>query len=322
VLGVARRRPELQLPKTEWAVADVARDDLVPLFDGADVVVHLAWLIQPSHDEAVLRRVNVDGTLRLLDAAAATGVPKVVYASSIGTYSPGPQDRFVGEEWPAGGIESSFYSRHKVRVEELLDGFESEHPDVRVVRLRPALIFKRSAASGIRRLFAGPFLPGWLLRSSLLPFVPLPDGLRFQAVHTDDVAEAYRQAIVRDVSGAFNIAAPDVIDASVLARLLGARPVKLGRGLTRAAVDAMWRAHLQPTPLGWLDLALSVPLISSDRARAELGWSPRVSGAEALADLLAGLREGAGDDTPPLARDAGGTARVRELTTGVGSRDR
>src|SRR5438128_1438955 len=80
-------------------------------------------------------------------------------------------------------------------VEHLLDDFKREHPYVRIVRLRPALIFKRSAATGIRRLFAGPFLPGALLRPPLVPIVPSLEGLRFQAVHTDDVAEAYRQAI-------------------------------------------------------------------------------------------------------------------------------
>src|SRR4051794_10354552 len=172
IVGLARRRPELRLPKTAWAAADITRDDLVPLFRGADAVVHLAWLIQPSHDREQLRRVNVDGSARVFDAAARAGVGALVYASSVGTYAPGPKDRAVDEGWPTDGIASSFYSRHKADVERLLDGVERAHPDLRVVRLRPGLIFKRSAASGIRRLFAGPFLPGWVLRPPLVPVVP------------------------------------------------------------------------------------------------------------------------------------------------------
>src|SRR5690606_17590929 len=41
ILGVARRRPDWHPDKTEWATADVAVDDLAPLFAGADAVVHL-----------------------------------------------------------------------------------------------------------------------------------------------------------------------------------------------------------------------------------------------------------------------------------------
>ena len=58
------------------------------------------------------------------------------------------------------------------------------------------------------------------------------------------------------------------------------------------------------------------------RARAELDWRPAHTSEQALLDLLAGLREGAGDGTPPLARRSGGLFRLRELATGVGARDR
>ena len=162
---------------------------------GADAVVHLAWLIQPSRDESLTHAVNVDGSRRVFEATARAGVPALVYASSVGAYRPGPKDGRVAEDWPTTGIPSSFYARHKAEVERLLDGFEEEHPDVRVVRLRPGLIFKRAAASGVRRLFAGPFLPSPLLRRELVPIVPKHPRLRFQAVHSLDVGEAYRLAV-------------------------------------------------------------------------------------------------------------------------------
>src|SRR5215216_6932408 len=90
ILGLARRRPELEVPRTEWATADVAEDDLVPHFEGADAVVHLAWAIQPSHDQDTVRRINVDGSARVFDAAARANVPALVYASPVGAYSEGP----------------------------------------------------------------------------------------------------------------------------------------------------------------------------------------------------------------------------------------
>jgi hypothetical protein len=79
--------------------------------------------------------------------------------------------------------------------------------------------------------------------------------------------------------------------------------------------------HLQPTPPGWLDLGLGVPLMRCDRARRELGWEPRVSSLEALLELLAGLRVGAGGPTPPLEADSGGPARTGELFSGIGVRE-
>ena len=119
VTGIARRRPALRLPKTSWATADVATDDLVPLFRNADAVVHLAWLIQPSRDVQTMRRTNVDGSERVFRAAVDTGVSSLVYASSVGAYSRGPKDRRVDETWPTEGVPTSTYSRHKAEVERL-----------------------------------------------------------------------------------------------------------------------------------------------------------------------------------------------------------
>jgi UDP-glucose 4-epimerase len=320
VLGVARRLPELDFAKTDWAGADISRDDLVPLFKGADVVIHLAWLIQPSRDLATLYATNVRGSKRLIEAVAEAEVPAVVYASSVGAYSPGPKKERVDESWPTNGIPTSFYSRHKAEVERMLDRFESESPHVRVVRMRPGLIFKRDAAAEIRRLFAGPLLPGFLLRPGLIPIVPRMERLRFQAVHSRDVGDAYRLAVVQPVRGAFNLAAEPVLDSAELARLLRAKPLRIPAAAVRAAMGASWRLRLQPSPPGWLDMALGVPIMDVKRAREELGWSPRFRSDEAFMDLLQGLREGAGLGTPPLESRAGGPWRSKEFATGVGAR--
>jgi UDP-glucose 4-epimerase len=320
ILGIARRRPELELEKTEWAQADVEQDDLVRLFRGADAVVHLAWRIQPSRDLNALWRTNVLGSRRTFEAAFDAGVTSIVYASSVGVYSPGPKDRLVDESWPRDGVSTSFYARHKAEVERTLDSIEHDRA-LRIVRLRPALIFKREAASGVRRLFAGPFLPAPLLRRGFVRVVPDIPRLRFQAVHTDDVADAYRRAVLSNASGAFNLAAEPVLDPPVLARLADARLIGVPRSVARAAVAVSWRLRLQPSPAGWFDMGVGVPLMDSSRAREELGWTPRRTADEALLELLEGMREKAGTATPPLAPGTGGPLRARELASGVGARD-
>jgi UDP-glucose 4-epimerase len=320
VVGIARRRPRLELPKTDWVAADVARSDLVPLFRGADAVVHLAWLIQPSRDRDLLWRVNVDGSTRVLRAVADAGVPSLVYASSVGVYSPGPKDRAVDESWPRDGVRTNEYSRAKAEVERRLDRFEREQPSVRVVRLRPALIFKRESATEQRRLFAGPLLPGSLLRPGLIPFLPDIPELVFQAVHSYDVGDAYRLAVTGDARGAFNIAADPPIDMPAIAGLLRARTFRMSVQTARALAALAWRARLTPIPASWLDMGLGAPLLDSRRARKELGWTPQHSGLDALRDLLEGMRNAAGLETPPLSPKTSGPLRVREFVTGLGRR--
>ncbi|BBL81208.1 NAD-dependent epimerase [Rubrobacter xylanophilus] len=321
VLGIARRIPNLELPKVEWEAADVARDDLTDRFSGADAVVLLSWLIQPSRDLNKLWMVNVEGTMRAARAAVRAGVEVILYASSVGTYSPGPKDRRVDERWPTGGVAGSYYARQKAEVERRLDRFEAENPRVRVVRMRPGLVFKREASQGIRRLFGGPLFSGSLARTALMKAIPDVPGLRGQVVHSHDVGEAFRLALVREVRGAFNLAAEPPLDAAGLARAFGARTLRVPARPLRALMDVSWRMRLHPVSPGWLDLALGVPVMDTGRARRELGWEPRHDAFETVDELLEGLRSGADLDTPPLSRATGGRWRVRELLTGVGGRE-
>jgi nucleoside-diphosphate-sugar epimerase len=321
IVAVARRPPsDWPSAKTSWRALDIASDPLVEHLRGADAVVHLAWLIQPARDQERCHAVNVGGSERVMRAVVEAGVPALVYASSVGAYSAGPKDRLVDESWPTGGTPSSFYARHKAAVERLLDRLEAEQPGVRVVRLRPGLIFQHGAGSEIRRLFAGPFLPGALASPKWIPVVPRHPRLRFQAVHADDVADAYRRAIVGDARGAFNVAADPVLDGEVLGRLLGARPISVPAGVLRAGAAAAFRLRITPTPPGWVDMALAVPLMDTARARDALGWRPRHGAGAALLELLDGIRTGAGLPTPTLESGTGIGARAREVLSGVGAR--
>ncbi|OEJ34979.1 NAD-dependent epimerase/dehydratase family protein [Streptomyces subrutilus] len=303
VLGLARRVPRWTPAKTAWAAADIEPDgpDLVPLFAGADAVVHLAWRFQPTHHPAQTWLTNVLGSVRVFEAAARAGVPALVHASSVGAYSPGPKDRAVDESWPTHGWPQAAYTREKAYLERVLDAFEREHPDIRVVRMRPAFLFKRTSASEQRRIFAGRLLPGRLIRPGLIPAVPDMPGMTFQALHTDDAAAAYLAAVTRPVRGPFNLAADPPLDAEVLAGILHARRFPLSSAPVRAALATAWRLHLAPASPDLFDAVLRLPLLDPSRARTELAWRPAYTAVEAVEEFLAGLREGAGMDTAPLA---------------------
>jgi UDP-glucose 4-epimerase len=320
IVGVCRRVPEHRPAKVQWVGADVARDELVSVVTGADAVVHLAWAFQPSHRPERTWENNVIGSLRVFDAVAGARVPVLVHASSVGAYSPGPEEGTVDESWPTHSWSTAAYGREKAYLERVLDTFELRNPDTRVVRLRPGFIFKRSAAASQRRLFAGPLLPGRLLTSERIPVVPDLPGLRLQGLHSRDAAEAYRLALHRDVRGPVNVAADGMIDAAALADIFDARVVPVPRRVARAALATLWHAHLVPASPHLLELALRLPVMDIGRARDELGWTPTVSARDALAEAIAGMRDGAGGATPPLRADAGGPARAEEIATGVGQR--
>ncbi|MFE2077850.1 SDR family oxidoreductase [Streptomyces misionensis] len=303
VRGIARRVPGWSPARTEWSAVDLASDraNLAERFEGADAVIHLAWAFQPTHDPATTWRTNVLGGIRVLEGVAAARVPVLVHASSVGAYSPGPKDRAVDESWPTHGWPDAAYCREKAYLERTLDVFERDHPEVRVVRMRPAFLFKWESASEQRRIFGGRFLPGRLARPDLLPFLPDIPGLRVQALHTDDAAEAYRLAVHSPTArGAYNLAAEPPLDAAVLGELLGARPMRLPRTAARSAIATAWGLRLLPASPHLFDAVLRLPLMDCTRAREELGWRPRWTATEVLEEFLDGLRQGGGMDTAPM----------------------
>ena len=301
IVGIARRTPAVAPPKVEWRSADVVRDDLVPLFGGADAVVHLTWIVQPNHREAELRAVNVGGSRRVHQAVAAAGVPTLVNASAFGAYAGGAGNRPVDESWPTDGIPTSWYSRQKAEVERALDTFAEQHPEVRLVRFRSALILKREAGAQAHRLYGGPLLPRALVRPGRVPAVPDVRGVRIQAVHSADVGDAYRRAVVGDVRGPFNLAAEPVLTPASVAAAIRSRRVPVPASVMRAALATSWVLRAQPTSPDWLDLMIQPPLLDTTRARVELGWTPTRSATDALWEFLEGIADGAGSATPPLA---------------------
>ena len=321
IVGVCRREHEWTPEKTTWVWGDLADPqgpDLAAVVAGADVVVHLAWLFQPMRRPEVTWRANVLGTRRLLDAVVAAGVPGLVVASSVGAYSPRADLVPVPESWPTHGVPEAAYSREKAYVERMLDDLEARHPDVRLVRMRPAFTFRSRASVQQRRLFLGPFVPDALVRRGRVPVLPLPSDLRMQLVHTEDVARAYVAAVTGSVSGAFNITTDEVLDPVALGGLMDARWVRTPARVVRSALSAAYRARTTPAAPELFDLLMQAPMMSAARAHDDLGWQPRYSAAEALGSFLHGLRQHAGPPTPPLDPATSGPGRVHELATGVG----
>lgn len=321
IVGITRRRPPPDdvYRSVSWHQLDLAHPGveirLHKLFRGAACVVHLAWGFQPTRITGYLDAVAINGSAAVLSAAHDAKVRHLVHMSSVGAYAPGRYGEKVDESWSTAGVKSSAYSRAKSAVEGMLDAYERRNPDgVGVTRMRPGFILQRDAASGLRRYTLPAYIAARWVR--WLPLLPLDRSLAVSVVHADDVADACVRAIERCALGPFNLAAEPPVGRDDIARVLRARPVHLPSAMLGLAAQASWRARLQPIDRGWLDMAFSLPLLATDRARDVLDWSPRWASVDALADLVDGFLHDGRTQSPVLRPRSFAQAITRDLSEG------
>jgi UDP-glucose 4-epimerase len=309
VRGLTRRRPPGAPPydAVEWHQADLgeaaSEEPLARFVEGADAVVHLAWAIQPGRQDELLHRVNVEGTRRVVRAAAAAGAGHVVHMSSLGAYAAAAVGQTVSEDWPTTGIPSSQYSRDKSDAERVVREVAARYPDLTLTVVRPTLVLQPDAASEIGRYFLGPLpfaaarlLPGAVARRLPLPLPRASVGF----VHADDVADALVRILDRRAGGPFNLSAEPLLDGDDIARALGTRRIPVPAAVLRGLVSAAFTARLVPTEPGWLDLGLHAPALETSRARTHLDWVPAHRGDEVLREFVAALGRGEGGAGPLL----------------------
>jgi UDP-glucose 4-epimerase len=302
VVRIARRRPVEPLrPDQQFRAANIVHDDLRPILSGCDAVVHSAWAIHPMRSPTTTWEVNVAGTRNVLRSAIDAGVGSLVYMSSVGAYASRIGDAPVDEHWPTAGPSHLAYAREKVAVEHLLDSV-TDTDSLRIVRLRPTVVLKAEAATQFERYFIGSLLASVVRlvpRSRLV--IPLPEELWVQVVHTSDVAEAVRLALLSpDASGAFNLAAPEPLDRHRVSEVIGGLSAPIPAAVTLAANALAFQLRLVQASPGWLEMALRAPILDCTRAADVLGWHPQVAAREALAGVVRGIKQRSCRATPPL----------------------
>jgi nucleoside-diphosphate-sugar epimerase len=299
VVGVARRPfdpADHGWTKLTYRQGDVRdRDLLVTAFAGADVVVHLAFLIAGARGGGPAYEINVGGTVNAFHAAADAGCRRFVYASSVSAYgfhedNPVP----MREDWPTRPADHMFYAQEKAELEARLAAAAAEHPEVGLYLLRPPVVVGPHVVGGKsalaeRLLPAGRRLAGLARRSPLHVAVPVPD-LEIQVIHEDDVGTAFLQCIVgAGPPGAYNIAADGVLSSADVLRELGLRSLPVGGRLLRRG--ARWLARVPvPEPLppftSWAEAISHPVIVDTTKAKQELHWQPRWGAADALRDTL------------------------------------
>jgi len=301
VRGMARRpfRPELAgWQKVAYRRGDVLdRDSLTSLFEGADVVVHLAFSIFGGRGQT--RRVNLIGSRNVFAAARAAGVQRLVYASSVAAYGFHPDNpQPLSEGVPARGSDGFYYSEQKAELEAALaDSLEGS--DIAAYVFRPCVVAGPQATMLVDRVVGAarlgdpvPKLRRWAGRvPGVKPVLPDP-GTPFQLVHHDDVATALAAAIEgTGESGAYNLAGEGTITLGDVARAIGWRSVRVPGPLASIGGRSARRLAFFSPQLEWA-IAYDRPvLMDATKARVELGWEPQFDAEETLIQTAVGARE-------------------------------
>ena len=293
MVGIARRPfdpAERGWTKLEYRQGDVRNiEDLEQAFDGADVVVHLAFLIIGGSKD-LTHAVNVEGTLNAFRAAAQAGVTRFVYASSVAAYgfhkdNPVP----MTEEWPTRPADRLFYAKEKAELEQLLDEEEAKHPDLDLYLLRPPIVLGPDFIGGKLDLQPQLAALGRAIMAGIrrVPVPAVVPDLELQVIHQDDVGEALRLCVVGEgPPGAYNIAAEEVLTMADVVREAGLLPIPVPGAPVQSVARFLSQLPIPNSAAQWVEVMSHPAIMDISRAKSELGWKPAYSAIDSLRATL------------------------------------
>jgi UDP-glucose 4-epimerase len=263
------------LPKTEFERVDVRDGAAVrAVLDRVrpDALVHLAFILNPTHDEGFMYDVDVNGTHNVLAAASAAGTQQVLVTSSASAYGAFPDNPVpITEEHPVRGVADFSYARDKTESDRLCQLWAERHPERTMTIVRPCIVF-------------GPNVDNYLVRLwTKSPFAVDAGGVldgEIQFVHEDDVVEAMTTLLLGRHGGAFNVAGDGTMKMRECAELIGSPVRKLPLRVYRGMAKAMWAARASEAPPGQIEFALHPWIVSANKLKLTTGWQPRHTSRE------------------------------------------
>ncbi|MEN8238364.1 MAG: SDR family oxidoreductase [Actinomycetota bacterium] len=268
------RVPDQRLNDVVYVEADI-RDgglqDTLAEFR-VDVVVHLAAIVSPGRrpDRALEYAVDVGGTRNVLEACAAAGVKKLIVSSSgaaYGYHSDSPA--WIDEGVPLRGNPTFAYADHKRIVEEMLEQWRSDHPDLGQLIFRPGTILGEHTHNQITDLFDRRFVLG--ISGADSPFVFIWDA---------DVVACLRQGIESDATGIFNLAGDGAVPLRSIARMQNKRYIQIPGAAVGAALAIMKRFGITQYGPEQIDFLRYRPVLSNRALKEDFGYIPEMTSEE------------------------------------------
>jgi nucleoside-diphosphate-sugar epimerase len=296
LVGIARRPFDASAhgwAKMTYRQGDVRdRAGLEAAFQGADVVVHLAFMITGAASRETIRQINVEGTLNAFRAAAAAGARRFVYASSVAAYG-FHRDNPVGmtEDWPTRPAAHLFYAQEKAEIERLLKEEAAGVAGLELYLLRPPIVLGPDAV-GAKDIVPGRLAPLVRRLGGVIGRVPIPvvtPPVQVQFIHEDDVGRAFLLCIVgAGPPGTYNISGDGVVSGAEVLRELGFARIPAPAWLLRTAARGVAALPLVPPAAAWAEAFSHPAIMDASKAKRELGWRPHYTSLEALRATLPG----------------------------------
>jgi UDP-glucose 4-epimerase len=296
-------------PNTEYERVDVRDRGAVHSAiqrSNPDVLVHLAFILNPVHDEGLMYDVDVNGTHNVLEAAAEAGIGQVLVTTSAVAYGAFPDNPDpITEEHPVRGVARFSYARDKTESDRIVQLWALQHPDVITTIVRPCIVYGPNVDNYLVRLWSEP------------PFIADVGNLdsTIQFVHEDDVVEAISRLLLGRHAGQFNLSPEGLMTRRECAELLDARVVKLPLWAYRLLGKLAWRLRVSEAPAGGIDFELYPWILSNEKLKQTLGWTPRYTSREAFE--IAMRAQGKLPRADPPAAAASGNGAATEATSGV-----
>lgn len=268
------RPPRTARPKVVYERLDVTdRADVRALLERErpDTLVHLAFVLNPIHDQDAMYEIDVNGTSNVLEGAAAADIDHVLVTSSATAYGAFPDNPVpIDEEHPVRGVPDFEYARDKAESDRICQLWAARHPERTMTIVRPCVVFGPTVENFIVRLLTKqPFLAD-------LGGEP-PD---VQFVHEDDLVDALVGLLEGRHGGAFNVAGDGAMTLRQCAEVIGLPVRRVPRRLYWRLAAALWRLRLSEAPPGYLHFVVNPWMVSNAKLKATLGWEPRYTSRE------------------------------------------
>jgi UDP-glucose 4-epimerase len=283
IVGVDIKPPARHFKKLDFHSMEIRNPELANLFieKGVKKVIHLAFILNTIHDEALMHSINVGGTMNAMAAAVACHARHLVVASSTTVFLvPCAAPRWSREDASPDSRSALTYVKDKLTVELLVRDFKEAHPGIKVAVVRPSIVYGPNVNNYISRYFTR--MPVILTVGSERPDM--------QFVHEDDVAEVFREVVRQEAEGYFHAVGADIVNLTHVARMYGKRVVGLPAWVVFPLVDLLWKIRfpLIEGPSAALDGIRYPWVVSGEQTRHVLGLGQRRSGEEVVRCMLDG----------------------------------
>lgn len=274
--GMDVKTPLAKYAKGEFRKMDINDPGLVDWVKEVkpDILIHLAFVLNPIQDETLMSHINIDGSRNTLKAIEEAGVKKALIVSSAtayGAFADNPVP--LKETDPIRPHPHFSYARDKAVVEGMCGQFMEKHPEITMSLVRPVVIY-------------GPHVDNYLSWLFLLPLGLLPSEheTAIQFVHEDDVVGGILHILEHGGRGAYNLAPADHMSMRDIHLLAGRSVMGLPDWVLQRLFSWTWKLKLPiaKVPGTFYDYVRYPWLVDNSRIVNELGYKFRYSTRETV----------------------------------------